>query len=152
MSVLRVVAYGTPRPQGSKRHVGRGILVESSNVKPWRESIHHATLEAIKVTGWERATGAVGVEASYYFDRPRTHYRTGKNATLLRDNAPVFPHGRAQGDVEKLARAAHDALTSAGAWVDDCQVAWLTCGKRWTSTDVFALDRPGVILTLRLLA
>ena len=40
MSELRVFVPGHPAPQGSKRHVGRGILIESSKaVGPWRERV-----------------------------------------------------------------------------------------------------------------
>lgn len=42
-----MVAYGTPAPQGSKRHVGRGVMIESSkNLKPWREAVKYAALAA----------------------------------------------------------------------------------------------------------
>ena len=37
---------GEPAPQGSKRHVGHGILLEQSKkVKPWREAIKYAFYE-----------------------------------------------------------------------------------------------------------
>lgn len=37
---LHLFIPGSPAPQGSKRHLGRGILIESSkNVGPWRERI-----------------------------------------------------------------------------------------------------------------
>lgn len=36
-------ALGAPAPQGSKRHVGRGVLIESSSkVRPWRETVKAA--------------------------------------------------------------------------------------------------------------
>ena len=35
----------TPAPQGSKRHVGNGRMVESSaKVKPWREAVRQEAL------------------------------------------------------------------------------------------------------------
>jgi hypothetical protein len=51
-SVVEITVFGTPGPQGSKRLVGRdghgrGTLIESSNkVKPWRQAVHWAVLEA----------------------------------------------------------------------------------------------------------
>ena len=46
--VITIRVYGTPAPQGSKRHVGRGVMVESSKkVKPWREAVKQAALDLI---------------------------------------------------------------------------------------------------------
>jgi Holliday junction resolvase RusA-like endonuclease len=45
---LIVTVHGNPAPQGSKRHVGGGVMVEMSKaVKPWREAIKHAALAVI---------------------------------------------------------------------------------------------------------
>jgi hypothetical protein len=46
---MRIVVYGTPAPQGSKRFVGirggKGIMLESSKaVKPWREAVKYAAI------------------------------------------------------------------------------------------------------------
>ena len=151
MSGLRVVALGRPVPQGSKRHVGRGILVESSNVAPWRQTIEVAAASAVALEGWERTALPVSVELTYYFDRPKSHYRTGQHSHLVRDGAPYWPATRAQGDIEKLVRATHDAFTSAGVWQDDSQVAHVMAGKRWTSTSPSALATPGMTAVVRLL-
>lgn len=36
----RFAVFGLPAPQGSKRHVGEGRMVESSKrVKPWRRQV-----------------------------------------------------------------------------------------------------------------
>lgn len=40
--------YGEPAPQGSKRHVGGGRMIESSaKVKPWRQDVVAAAREAM---------------------------------------------------------------------------------------------------------
>jgi Holliday junction resolvase RusA-like endonuclease len=55
----------------------------------------------------------------FHFLRPRSHYRTGRNAALLRGDAPAYPAGRP--DLTKLVRAAEDALKGV-VWADDGQV------------------------------
>ena len=56
MTFLRINVLGTPAPQGSKRHVGRGIMVESSRlVGPWREAVKAAV--AATYPGLEPITG-----------------------------------------------------------------------------------------------
>lgn len=47
---------GTPRPQGSKRHVGGGRMIESSKyVKAWREKVSQISKHAHR--GREPLTG-----------------------------------------------------------------------------------------------
>lgn len=132
---MRIIAYGKAAPQGSKRHVGHGIMIESSKaVKPWRERVHHAALEAL--AGAPRIEGPVQVHVVFYFDRPKNHYRTGRNADLLRDNAPAFPTGGV-GDLDKLQRSCFDSLSTAGVWRDDSQVVAVTAEKRFTCDEAF---------------
>lgn len=50
--MIDVVAYGTPAPQGSKRHVGNGVMVESSKrLRPWRQDVKAAAEAARRATG-----------------------------------------------------------------------------------------------------
>jgi Holliday junction resolvase RusA-like endonuclease len=126
LAAFRVFVAGKPAPQGSKRHVGRGILVESSKaVKPWREDIRQAMLTAYG--DQPKMPGPLAVTIRFVVDRPKGHYRTGRNAHLLRDAAPILPTGKP--DVDKLARAVLDAIGSAHVWGDDAQVVDLHATK-----------------------
>jgi Holliday junction resolvase RusA-like endonuclease len=122
--ILTVVVLGHPAPQGSKRHVGRGIMVESSkHLAPWRDAVRTDARDAIEKLGaqWSGTLSQpVTVRMVFTFTRPRSHYRTGRNAHLLRDSAPPYPHGKP--DLSKLARSTEDALTDAGVWLDDSLV------------------------------
>lgn len=120
--------YGVPGPQGSKRHVGRGRMVESSQkVKPWRAAV----VEACEADLDGPVRGPVVVTITFYFARPRSHYGTGRNAARLRPTAPPFPTSRRHGDVDKLERATLDALVWAGAIDDDAMVVDLHAQKRY---------------------
>ena len=126
--MIIVEVRGLPAPQGSKRHVGNGIMVESSKaVGPWREAVRAETQRAMR--GAAPATGPVLVTVTFHLARPRSHYRTGRYAGLLKDTAPGF-HG-AQPDLDKLLRAVLDGLTAGGAWDDDGQVAMVEAAKRY---------------------
>jgi crossover junction endodeoxyribonuclease RusA len=134
MSALVFTVYGLPAPQGSKRHVGNGVMVESSKrVKPWREDIRQAALDNLE----HPFAGPVELHAHFGLPRPKSHYRTGRNADLLRDSAPRFPAGKP--DLDKLLRAVMDALTSAGAWADDAQVVCIQTTKDYVEDP----ERPG---------
>lgn len=130
---LATFVAGQPAPQGSKRHVGHGVMVESSKaVKPWRESIRQALLDD---AGLPRATfdGAVIVELRFVLRRPAS---TPKRKT---------PPAVKRPDIDKLARAVLDAVGSAGVWRDDSQVTQLTAMKRLAAID----ETPGLHLAIR---
>lgn len=70
--------------------------------------------------GRELMLGPLTVHATFTFPRPKAHYRTGKNASLLRDDAPEY-HTSAP-DLDKLQRALGDAMTGV-VYRDDKQIA-----------------------------
>ena len=131
MPVLLIDVKGVPGAQGSKKHVGRGIMRESSKkVAPWRSDVRDAALTAMGGT-WQPLTGPVTVDVTFYFPRPKSHYGTGRNTDTLKLGAPATPTSRAHGDIDKLARSTLDALVSAGVMHDDALVVDLTARKRW---------------------
>jgi Holliday junction resolvase RusA-like endonuclease len=135
-SLVNLFVPGVPRPQGSKQafrnqHSGRIAVVESSkHVKTWRDDIRGALLDRLPSAA--PFTYPVTVCLGFVMPRPKFHYRTGRNAHLLRDTAPPHPIGKP--DVDKLARAVLDAIGSAGVWVDDSQVVELHAAKGYGRT------------------
>lgn len=154
--VFRVV--GTPAPQGSKRHVGRGVMVESSTkVKPWREAVVAAVMNSYqvhadhngdpKVDYYPFGSEPVAVDVIFAFARPKHHYRTGRNAHLLRDTAPSFVATKP--DLDKLLRSTLDALTLAGVVRDDAQVAMVIASKVYLGGRMPELKVPGALIIIR---
>lgn len=111
---------GTPAPQGSKRHVGRGILVESSKkVAPWREAVKW---EAIRVHGGKPPLeGPLYVSVTFYVHRPK----------CSKDGS--WPVTRYSGDLDKLLRSTFDAITDSGMIRDDSQIVCVTARKEFAS-------------------
>ncbi len=121
----RVWVAGVPAPQGSKRHVGRGIMVESSKgVGPWRERVA-GELAGVLGEGYEPTRAGVVVNARFVFTRPKSHLRKSGEP---RPSAPRTPATRP--DLDKLVRAVLDALTGV-AFVDDGQVVAINAGKEY---------------------
>ena len=117
--------YGKPAPQGSKKHVGRGILVESSkHVYGWRKYIK-VTAKRLLPKGWH-ATMGIQLEAEFLFKRPKNHFRTNGE---LKPSAPTHCTTRV-GDLDKLVRALADALTGV-AYEDDSQIISFKTTKRY---------------------
>jgi Holliday junction resolvase RusA-like endonuclease len=140
-----ITAYGVPGPQGSKRHVGKGVMVESSKkVKPWREAVKYAALEQITAgrigstdVHYPPLDGPLVVEFCFTLQRP-------KSAPKSRVHPDRMP------DLSKLIRSTEDALTDAGVWTDDARlVAYHQPRKVYTgSADPDALHAPGAVIRI----
>ena len=128
MTPIELYVHGHPAPQGSKRHVGRGIMVESSKyVQPWREAV---VSEAIR--SGHSGTGLdepCTVDVRFYFPRPLAHF--GKAG--LKESAPAVPSRRSAGDIDKLSRSTLDALVQASILTDDSLVVDLIARKRYST-------------------
>lgn len=132
--------HGLPAAQGSKRHVGNGVMIESSKaVKPWRQDVVAAAIQAIAMAGdFEQFTGPVLVRVEFFFPRPKSHFGTGRNANVLKDNAPVWVGKKP--DIDKTLRSTFDALTTAGIWRDDSLAAVVYTSKRFNSTPMAVIE------------
>ena len=129
--MITIEVRGLPAPQGSKRHVGHGVMVESSKaVGPWREAVRAETQRVMRDHGDRPPLeGALAITVTFELPRPRGHYGTGKNAGKLRTAAPRDPATKP--DLDKLLRAVLDGLTAGGAWTDDAQVVRIGTVKRY---------------------
>ena len=123
---MTFTVIGLPAPQGSKRHVGRGIMIEScKNVKPWRDSVTYAAIEARK--GAEPLDCACFLDVIFYLPRPKS---------AKKERSP-----RRKPDLDKLLRSTMDAITAAGIWVDDSRVISIVACKLFA--DQWAPRVPG---------
>lgn len=132
--MLLIIVTGTPGPQGSKRHVGHGRMIESSKkVKPWREAVKAAAQREAKALG--RIAGPVVMDVTFTLPRP-------KSAKGLNAKPATRP------DLSKLVRSTEDAITDAGAWEDDGRVVETISRKVYPNTHKDALDVPGAVIRL----
>ena len=113
---MTFTVIGTPAPQGSKRHVGRGIMIESSKkLKPWRDSVTHAAMAAHQ--GAAALDCACVLSVYFFFIRPKSGKKEGSP--------------RRKPDLDKLLRSTMDAITAAGVWSDDSRVVRIFASKRF---------------------
>lgn len=137
-----IVAYGRPAPQGSKRHVGNGVMVESSKaVRPWREAVKAAALDS-RADGLPAAglllDGPLAVRMVFTLPKPTS---APKRQRTWPCRIP---------DLSKLCRATEDALTDVGVWRDDARVVeYDRLAKVFPGEDPEALPVPGVRITIR---
>jgi Holliday junction resolvase RusA-like endonuclease len=144
---VRVVVYGTPAPQGSKKFVGfakpkpgeqrgRAILVESSKeVGPWRDRVMRAALDV--------RDGAPPIDAPV---RVRMVFTMQKPASAPKRRRS-YPATRP--DVSKLARSTEDAIVESGLLSDDARIVEYTrLAKVYPGEDPDALEAPGVLIVI----
>ena len=144
---LVVIVHHTPAPQGSKRSVGGGRMVESStHVGPFRDAVTAAAMQAIERADHHARPGPIAVDVVFTIKRPQGHFGTGRNATKVKATAPAYPATKP--DLDKLARALLDGLDDAGVFLDDGQVADLHAVKSYPHGHLDALDTPGCVATV----
>ena len=127
-------------PQGSKKHVGRGIMVETcKRLKSWRKEV---SLRA-KLIVDEIIEEPVEVEVVFWFKRPLKHYLPNG---MVRQSAPVYITNKNKGDLDKHCRALLDSLTKS-AFADDSQVVSLHAVKKYCETE----SQTGANIIIRIL-
>lgn len=113
--VLDMFVPGRAAPQGSKKHVGGGIMVESSKaVAPWRTVV---AWHAAQVFTGAPLDGPMRVQLEFVMPRPA--------GCPKRSTPPAIKRP----DADKLARAVFDALSGV-VWRDDSQAVDLHVVKR----------------------
>jgi crossover junction endodeoxyribonuclease RusA len=127
MKELSFRVNGLPAPQGSKRHVGNGRMIEASKkVGPWRAAV----FEAVASLDFEPFANECSIEIVFYLEKPKTVKRI----------LPTVPP-----DLDKLIRGLLDALTLAHVWLDDALAVDITAVKIYASK----VDPPGAQIIIR---
>lgn len=125
MTVVELTVVGVAAPQGSKTRTRFGLKEDNPNTKPWRGIVADDAAKAMAGAGLIQ--DPVRVTARFFFPRPKSHYRTGKYAHLLRDDAPFTVDKKP--DLDKLQRAIGDALGGVVLREDSLIAQWVT--SKW---------------------
>jgi Holliday junction resolvase RusA-like endonuclease len=143
MSGFTIRVFGNPAPQGSKRFVGttpggRGLMVESSKkVKPWRQDVVAAAIEARGTA--KPMDGPLAVRMVFTVPKPKS---APKRRRTWPDRKP---------DLSKLARSTEDALVTAGVIADDARIVeYERLAKVFAGEDPEALSSSGVLIVVRI--
>lgn len=127
--------YGRAVPSGSKtayvnKYTGKAHVVDTCKEKAnWQNFVRiQAQAEAARL-GITPKKGQFKMTLSFYFKRPKSHYRAGKNAGILKDSAPQYHTYKP--DCTKLTRCTEDALQGI-CWTDDSQVVLQVIRKIWS--------------------
>jgi crossover junction endodeoxyribonuclease RusA len=116
----------------------RLVDANDKTLRPWRATVALAAVDAANADGWQLLDGPVHLACEFRFPRPKSHFGA---RGVLPSRAGRW-HAQ-KPDVDKLLRAVCDALSDAGVWRDDAQVAVVSASKRWTETT------PGLSVSVR---
>ena len=117
---MTLVIHGTPAPQPRVRAYRRGDhagVYTPDSAAAWKSQV---TLAAIPHRG-RFATGPLQLYVEFYLPRPQAHKHD--------DYVTVKP------DLDNLLKSTMDALSNAGVWHDDAQVAAIVSTKRYESAN-----------------
>lgn len=114
--VIHGVSKAQPRVKAYRRgsHVG---VYTPNTADAWKEQV----MLAASLYRGQFATGALRLEVEFYLPRPQAHKHD--------DYVAVKP------DLDNLLKSTMDALTNAGVWHDDAQVAAVVMSKRYESAN-----------------
>jgi crossover junction endodeoxyribonuclease RusA len=146
LELVRLVVFGMPGPQGSKKAVGFRkskitgrtvtVMAESSEkVKPWREAVVWAAREVLTLHG-----DPAPLDGPLVYRMTFTLPKPGSAPT----RKPSWPCRKPDGS--KLLRSTEDALTDAGLWADDARAVLGTFAKVYPGEGLRALPAPGAVI------
>ncbi len=134
METISFFVPGIPIAKGSakafyNKATGRAMITQTNREKqqPWASTIAYYAQEA----GCKPSSSPIAIILLFTMPRPKSHFGTGKNSSILKANAPDYHTSKP--DLDKLIRCVKDALTGV-AWMDDSQVCLMrTVSKRYGS-------------------
>lgn len=119
---------GVPRPQGNPQQITATFArYPKPTIEHRNEVIRHLGLIW---GGRPPVDDALKLSVSFWFPRPKSHYRTGRFFDVLKTDAPT-DHMQTP-DVDKLLRLISDALTIARVIEDDKFIVDERGRKFWT--------------------
>lgn len=134
---------GIAKPAGSKRafyvaKLKRAVITDDcAKSKDWKGDVKHAAKAAMHDA--PPLKGPVSLVVEFRMQRPKSHYGTGRNASLLKPGAAEWHTSKP--DATKLLRCIEDAMTGI-VWDDDAQVVRQEVIKRYD-------EKPGAMVVVR---
>jgi len=106
----------------------------SKKLDAWRKQVTSEAFRAMRQQQHMQPIDvAVEVAVNFYFERPKNHFGTGRNADKLKESAREYPSVKP--DIDKLLRAVLDSMSGV-VFNDDCQVVKCTVSKGYAEAGV----------------
>lgn len=126
---IELMVLGEPKAQMRHRTFKRGTFTGAYD--PSKDIKKNFLLTVQNKAPKEPISGPIGITIIFYMPRTKGHYRTGKNASMLRDDAPEFHISRP--DVDNFCKLVFDSLNGI-FWKDDSQICRLFSEKLYSES------------------
>lgn len=127
--IRKTIAFTIPgKPIAQKRPRFARI---GNNVRTYSDQHTEAgkfLLQCLKHMPEKPIQGAIRLDCMFVFQRPKSHFGSGKNSAVLKSSAPV--HKTSKPDCTNLSKFVEDCLNG-HAWVDDSQIVVSMAEKYW---------------------
>ena len=130
----------TPRVKACRQGASARVYTPKT-ADDWKYCVKQVALAQIERLG-SFEDEPLELRMSFYLPRPKSHY----NKKGLKETAPVFCSSKP--DCDNLTKAVMDALTDAGMWRDDAQVARITCEKLYVTENHENRDKAGCRISI----
>ena len=127
MKQLKLTIEGNPVAQKRHRHHRWGVYDPSGTDK---QKIIKQMSNQYKKFYTEKP---VYIQMYFHIQRPKSHFRTGKNSKLLKKSSPLFK--TTTPDLDNYIKLYMDCLKN--IWKDDSQVIKITSSKDWVEKNPF---------------
>lgn len=135
---IHLVIQGEPKAQKRHRHASRGKFIQKYDPSAADKGDFLSIVQ--KNAPAKPFDVPIRVVVRFYFSRPKSHYKTGKNAGVLRDNAPKFHTSRP--DFDNCGKFFSDAMNKV-FWRDDSVISQCSISKMYSDT-----PRTEIIITV----
>lgn len=112
--MIKLSILGEPKAQKRHRHVRMGNFVRQYDPSASDKGDFLSVIQTNAPK--EPFNEPLAVSISFYFSRPKSHFRTGKNTHILKENAPTWHTSKP--DVDNLAKFVMDSMNKI-YWKDD---------------------------------
>jgi len=147
MGYCKFRVNGQPKPQPRHRAAfknGHVRAYDPGTAEGWKSCIAIAARPYRPATPFD---GPLRISVEFIFDRPKNHYKGGKQANGLKADAPYW-HTRGMGlnggDRDNLDKAVLDAMTQLAMFKDDGQVCSGGVEKHYAVNN----ERTGAVITI----
>jgi len=132
-------AKGQPRPRARAFKMGSKYIAkfyDDDSANDWKIKVNEAIKEHTHDTYEINKNNAYTVIISFYFSRPKSHYKSTKELT---SSAPRYMIQKP--DIDNLAKLILDCITkSTKVWRDDSQVTTLMLSKAFWDQNIDAAN------------
>ena len=121
------VIPGPPRGKGRARSTRSGIHYTDKKTRMYESHVLDSYLRVYPSA--DPLEGAISISIIAYLQRPKSHFGTGKNANILKKNAPHYHTTKP--DIDNLVKFYLDCLNGI-AWEDDKQIIYIQATKTYS--------------------